>query len=191
MGNLKDLDDLLIDAPTAARNLLGWKLVHDTPEGRTGGYIVETEAYTEDDPASHAYGGPNKRNAAMFQRAGTIYIYFTYGMHYCLNIVAGRPGRGEAVLIRALEPSYGLELMKNRRGIVLLPHLTNGPAKLVQALGIKVMLNGSMINTMSLKLEPGLKPRQVMQAPRIGISKAVDVPWRFYIKGNRFVSRPS
>lgn len=181
--------DLLPDGLSGAKNLLGWKLVHETSEGITGGYIVETEAYNQDDPASHAYGGPTPRNEAMFEEAGTIYVYFTYGMHYCVNIVAGPKGRGEGVLIRALEPVEGIELMRKRRGVEVDLMLTNGPAKLVQAMGITKELNGATINTGSLKLVPGFKPKEIVQTTRIGINKAVDQSWRFYVKDNLFVSK--
>jgi DNA-3-methyladenine glycosylase len=182
--------DILSNALTAAPGLLGYKLVHDSPEGRTAGYIVETEAYDMTDPASHAYGGPNKRNAAMFETAGTVYVYFTYGMHYCVNIVTGEKGHGQGVLIRALEPVEGTELMRQRRGIGVLEQLTNGPAKLVQAMGITKEQGGTHIDEGAIRLEPGFRPESIVQTTRVGISKAVDQPWRFYIAGNRFVSKP-
>lgn len=184
-----ELATLLPDSLTAAQNLLGWKLVHETDEGVASGYIVETEAYHQDDVASHSYGGERVRNAPMFKQAGTIYVYFTYGMHYCVNIVAGSVGCGEGVLIRALEPVEGIELMKKRRGVDIEAQLTNGPAKLVQALGITKAQNGMMINSGQLRLEPGITPKEIVQTTRIGISKAIDQPWRFYIKGNPFVSK--
>ncbi len=183
------MDLLLADTLTAAEGLLGWKLTHESPEGVTSGYIVETEAYTMEDPASHAFGGPRLRNAAMFEAAGTIYVYFTYGMHYCVNIVTGPKGHGQAVLIRALEPVDGIDLMKQRRGVASNEKLTNGPAKLVQALGITKNLYGKRINDGPLKSEPGFKPEAVVQTTRVGISKAVEQPWRFYVANNRFVSR--
>jgi DNA-3-methyladenine glycosylase len=181
----------LSDALQAARTLLGWKFVHDSPEGRTAGYIVETEAYTMEDPASHAFGGPKVRNAAMFEPAGTIYVYFTYGMHYCVNIVTGAKGHGQGVLIRALEPVEGIELMQKRRKLDDIQQLTNGPAKLVQALGITRQHGGSHLTHGTIRLEPGFKPQEIVQTTRVGISKAVDQPWRFYVAGNRFVSKPA
>jgi DNA-3-methyladenine glycosylase len=180
----------LSDAVTGAQNLLGWKLVHDAPEGRTAGYIVETEAYSMEDPASHAFHGLSRRNAAMFEQAGTIYIYFTYGMHYCVNIVTGEAGHGQGALIRALEPVKGIELMKQRRGLSDIRQLTNGPAKLVQAMGITKRLYGQHVSKSVLRLEPGIKPELVTQTTRVGIKKAVEQPWRFYISGNPFVSKP-
>ncbi len=179
----------LSDALNGARSLLGRKLVHDSPEGRTAGYIVETEAYTMEDPASHTFMGETKRNRAMFQEAGTIYVYFTYGIHYCVNIVTGESGHGQAVLIRALKPVEGLELMKIRRNIQDVHRLTNGPAKLVQAMGISKALYGGHISKGPLHLEQGITPKEIIQTTRIGIKKAVDQPWRFYIAGNPYVSK--
>jgi DNA-3-methyladenine glycosylase len=171
-----------------ARALLGWKFVHDSPVGKLSGYIVETEAYHQDDPASHTYRGLTTRNAPMFEEAGTVYVYFTYGMHYCVNIVCGEKGRGEAVLIRALEPLDGIEIMKEKRGVNNLTSLSNGPAKLVQAMGIQYEQSGSVIGT-KLHLEKGFTPESVTQSTRVGITKAKDQPWRFYITGNSFVSK--
>jgi DNA-3-methyladenine glycosylase len=180
----------LSDSLTAARDLLGWRLVHKSPEGITSGYIVETEAYDMADPASHAYGGMRVRNAPMYESAGMVYVYFIYGVHYCMNIVTGPKGHGQAVLIRALEPIEGIELMKKRRGIENERLLTNGPAKLAQALGIGPRQNGVRLEENGLYLEPGIEVSEVVQTTRIGISKAVDHPWRFYIAGNDFISKP-
>lgn len=180
----------LSDSLTAARDLLGWKLVHESPEGRTSGYIVETEAYTQEDPASHTYGGKRLANAAMFEPAGTIYVYFTYGMHYCVNIVTGEKDHGEAVLIRALEPAEGVDLMRRRRKTDDKRNLCSGPAKLVQAMGITKLHGGTNLMDGSLKLEPGTSPKRIVQTTRVGISKAVDQPWRFYIADNPFISKP-
>jgi len=179
----------LSDAVTAAKGLLGWKLVHESPQGVTSGYIVETEAYGMDDQASHTYRGETVRNRAMFQEAGTIYVYFTYGMHYCANIVTGAKGHGQGVLLRALEPVDGIELMSQRRGLSDATRLTNGPAKLVQAMGITKEHNGTHLDHGGLRLEPGTIPTEIVQSTRIGIKKAIDQPWRFYIKDNAFVSR--
>lgn len=126
----------------------------------------------------------------MFRPAGTIYVYFTYGMHYCLNIVTGDEGNGQAVLIRALEPAEGVEIMKHRRNSANVFKLTNGPAKLVQALAIPKSYNGFSLGDRAFSLEPGFKPVEIVQTKRVGISKAAHEPWRFYIKDNRFVSMP-
>lgn len=179
----------LSSALAAAKSLLGWKLVHKTSEGLTSGYIVETEAYTMEDPASHAYGGRRVRNSSMYEAAGTIYVYFTYGMHYCMNIVTGEKDHGQGVLLRALEPVDGRELMHSRRGQVSDNNLTNGPAKLTQALGVSKVHNGAKLNSDEFWLEPGVKPGAIIQTTRVGISKAIDKPWRFYIKDNPYVSR--
>ena len=181
-----DLSDSLV----AARSLLGWELIHDSPEGTTSGYIVETEAYDMDDPASHAFGGPRKRNAAMFEAAGTVYVYFTYGVHFCMNIVTGQKGHGQGVLIRALEPLEGLELMKQRRGIADIAQLTNGPAKLAKAMGIGMEHGGSSLGVGPICLEPGIEVQETVQTTRVGISKAIDQPWRFYVAHNTYVSKP-
>lgn len=182
-------DMLHMGAVSAARQLLGWKLVHESAIGMTSGYIVETEAYTIEDPASHSYAGPTKRNAPMFSAAGTVYVYFTYGMHYCVNIVTGDKDHGQAVLIRALQPVDGLDIMQGRRHVVQPENLTNGPAKLVQAMGITMEHNNTQVFDGSLRLEKGITPRLVIETTRIGIKKAVKQPWRFYIADNPFVSR--
>jgi DNA-3-methyladenine glycosylase len=172
----------------AAPLLLGQKLVRESPEGTTSGYIVEVEAYTYQDPASHTYKGQTLRNAAMFKEAGTIYVYFTYGMHFCLNIVTGKLGEGEGVLIRALQPVDGIELMQRRRGRTDLMQLTNGPAKLVQAMGVSRADNLTSLDNGPLRLEPGFVPEAILQTPRIGIKQAVELPWRFLVANNPYVS---
>jgi DNA-3-methyladenine glycosylase len=187
MDTLKELQQ---GAVQAAPHLLGQKLVHRSPEGVTSGYIVEVEAYTQAEPASHTYKGQTTRNAAMFKEAGTIYVYFTYGMHFCMNIVAGSPGRGEAILIRALQPVEGIELMKQRRRLDDELQLTNGPAKLVQAMGVGRQHNLTSLAGGSLSLGPGFAPTRIIQSPRIGIRVATELPWRFYVAGNPYVSKP-
>ena len=155
--------------------------------------IVETEAYHQDDPASHSFRGLTKRTAPMFEAGGRLYVYFTYGMHYCLNIVTGPKGRGEAVLIRAGEPVEGIEIMQNNREVKDIKSLANGPGKLAQALGINdTKFSGVILNKLSINLEePSEKidKKQIIIGPRIGISKAVEVDARFYIKGSPFVSK--
>lgn len=185
----KQLTPNLSDSLTAARSLLGWEIIRESPDGITSGYIVETEAYDMFDPASHAFGGKRPRNSAMYESAGTIYVYLTYGMHYCMNIVTGNKGHGQGVLIRALEPNQGIDLMKTRRGIDDIKSLTNGPAKLTKAMGIKLDIGGTRINQADISLKPGILVGNITQTTRIGISKAVNQPWRFYITDNPFVSR--
>ena len=186
MNKLPDLSD----AVTAAKSLLGWKLVHESAEGRTAGYIVETEAYSQAEPSSHPYRGKTKRNQVMFERAGLIYVYFTYGMHYCVNIVTGELGHRQAVLIRALEPVEGIELMMQRRGKEDVRKLANGPANLVQAMGITMQnYADDVLDRQGLYLEPGIKPNKIVQTTRIGIRVGVDLPWRFYIADSPFISQ--
>lgn len=183
--------------------LLGWQLVHGSPAGTTSGIIVETEAYlSAGDPACHASRGQTARNQVMFGAGGQAYVYFTYGMHYCFNVVSGLEGRGEAVLIRALEPTEGKDLMARRRSAKVgnrLPNtkysipvtkLCSGPAKLVQAMGINMTLNGHSLTQKPLYLVPPSKPAtQIVTTTRIGISQAADLPLRWYIKDSRFISR--
>lgn len=152
--------------------------------------IVETEAYTQTDAASHSYKGKTPRTDIMFGPAGFLYVYFTYGMHFCCNIVTDKSGTGSAVLIRAVEPldhtSYLEDIRKQRS-----PNTTNGPAKLCQALSIDKSLNGHKLQYSPLKLIalPPLKTTMIVTTTRIGISKAKDKLWRFYIKDNTFVSK--
>jgi DNA-3-methyladenine glycosylase len=187
----KLLDELRKGSIIGAQALLGWELVRETEEGHVSGYIVETEAYHQDDPASHTYKGKTIRNSAMFGPAGTIYVYFTYGMHHCVNIVSGKEGVGEGILVRALQPKDGIELMKQRRNTEQIGQLTNGPAKLVQALGITPLHNATIIGKGDLHLKPGLvvQPKDIAVGTRIGISKAADELRRFYLKDNQFVSQ--
>ncbi len=185
------LPEILSDANTAAKHLLGCKLIHKTKEGIAAGIIVETEAYKADDPASHTYRGQTERNKVMFGPAGHAYVYFTYGMHYCFNIVTGPKNSGQAVLIRALEPVEGIDLMKKRRGIDDIYQLTNGPAKLVQAMGItRADYGANLFNGGRLRLEPGVKPAEIVQTIRVGIKNGIQQPWRFYIASNKNVSKP-
>lgn len=183
--------NFLDNALMAAKSLLGYKLLHVTPDGTTSGIIVETEAYMADDPASHTYRGQTARNKIMFGQPGYAYIYFTYGMHYCFNVVTGSEDHGQGVLIRALEPLEGIDLMKKRRGVEEVRNLTNGPAKLVQAMGITKDDYGEyLFGGGKLRIEPGIKPQQISKSGRIGIRLAVDELYRFYITGSPYVSRP-
>lgn len=184
------MENLLGDAVGAAKELLGYRLVNETDAGLAAGIIVETEAYTSDDPASHTFRGQTARNGVMFGPAGYAYVYFTYGTHYCFNVVTGPAGNGQAVLIRALEPVEGIKLMVKRRGKSNLGELCNGPAKLVQAMGIsKTDYGVNLLNGGNLRLEPGIKPSKIVQTTRVGIKQAIDHPWRFYITGSNYISK--
>jgi DNA-3-methyladenine glycosylase len=179
-------------ADEIAQRLLGSELVREINGQILRGKIVEAEAYDQTDVASHSYRGKTPRTEVMFGPAGHLYVYFTYGMHYCCNVVVGGDGHGSAVLLRALEPIEGSEIMsKNRRGQTG-ENLTNGPAKLCQALVIDKKWNGHDLNEPPVRLiiKPPIAQTQIVQTTRVGISKARDVPWRFYIKDNKFVSRP-
>lgn len=182
-----------LPAIEAAPKLLGCQLVRYTPQGVIRASIVETEAYNQDDPASHSFRGLTKRTAPMFAAGGRLYVYFTYGMHYCMNIVVGEEGRGEAVLIRAGEPLEGLEIMKQNRGIDEVIRLTNGPGKLCQAFGItNTKLSGQKLGKDTIDLLPApkiLPAESIGVSGRIGIRTATDQLWRFYIKGNPYVSK--
>lgn len=179
-----------MDATTAARRLLGAELIREINGETLGVRVIETEAYHQTDAASHSYRGRTPRTDVMFGKAGHLYVYFTYGMHYCCNIVVGEEGYGAAVLIRAVEPLEGqdrMQQLRDRDGV----ELTNGPAKLCQALQIDRSLNGHDLtkNPCRLILRDTLPPDQIAQTTRIGISKARDEPWRFYIRGNPYISR--
>lgn len=152
--------------------------------------IVETESYDQDDEASHAFGGEGRRNATMFKESGHLYVYFTYGMHYCCNVVTGHSGYGSGVLIRAVEPVIGKELAEQRRGVTGV-NATNGPAKTCSALGIDLRMNGHDLHQPPMRLFVGIcRPGEtVAVSRRVGISKARDAQRRFYIKGNEYVSR--
>ncbi|MBI4412175.1 MAG: DNA-3-methyladenine glycosylase [Deltaproteobacteria bacterium] len=174
-----------------ASRLLGHYLVHETAEGTTVGRIVETEAYLSDDPACHASRGMTKRNRVMFGPPGHAYVYFVYGMYYCFNVVTGPSGVGEAVLIRALEPVKGVDLMFERRPKADRPeNLCNGPAKLVLAMGISKEHNGISLCERPLWLEKNsFQKKEIVTTTRIGITEGAHLPYRFYLKNNPFVSR--
>ena len=157
--------------------------------GPTAGVIVEVEAYDATDPACHAFGGPTPRNEVLFGPPGIAYVYLSYGIHSLLNAVAEPEGSAAAVLIRALEPVEGIELMRERRGRE--DELCSGPGKLTEALGVGLDLNGAPITESPFELRPPASERpEVLSGPRIGITKAVDLPWRYCAAGNRFASRP-
>lgn len=175
----------------AAPKLLGCILERQLGNTTLRVRIVETEAYDQTDVASHSFNGETPRTSVMFGEPGHLYVYFTYGMHYCCNVVTGPKGHGAAVLIRAVEPLNGEEVMQELRGNKPGVEVTNGPAKTCQALSIDKALNGHHLSHSPLVLKPGtLAPDEsVIQTTRIGISKGVDLPWRFYIKDNPYVSK--
>ncbi len=167
-----------------ARALIGAGLFVDG----VGGLIVETEAYDAADPASHSFIGPTQRNRSMFGPGGRAYVYRIYGVHWCFNIVGQEPG--SAVLIRALEPTSGLELMRIRRGGAPDRRLCAGPGRLCQALGITSQHDGLRLDQAPFSLTPSLETPPIVIGPRIGISKAAEAPWRFGWRGSLFLSRP-
>ncbi|CAN7463256.1 DNA-3-methyladenine glycosylase [Acidovorax sp. LjRoot118] len=183
--------DFAAPAHEVARRLIGVTLLVDG----VGGRIVETEAYDQADPASHTFGGPTVRNAAMFGPPGHAYVYRSYGLHWCLNTVCREAGHGAGVLLRALEPTHGIGTMRERRGLQDVRLLCAGPGRLAQALGIDAGMNGvplhmppfALLQADALAAQEGAD--QIVAGPRIGISKAVDVPWRFGLKGSRYLSR--
>lgn len=188
MSRFPDFLDRPVDE--VAQLLLGCELERQIERRVVRVRIVETEAYDQDDEASHAYGGMRQRNVTMFGPSGYLYVYFTYGMHYCCNIVTGRSGYGSGVLVRAVEPVVGRELLESRRGMAGV-NATNGPAKLTQALGIDLQMKGHDLRLPPLRLYAGnLQPgEQIASSPRIGISRAQESLRRYYIAGNTYVSK--
>jgi len=161
--------------------------------GESAGVIIETEAYDASDPACHAYIGLTARNRVLFGPPGRAYVYLSYGIHSLLNVVAEPEGDAAAVLIRALEPTVGVELMRARRGRSELAELCSGPGKLTEALGVGLELNGADLSSPPFAISPppdGWRQVEVVSGPRIGITKAVELPWRYCAAGNRHVSRP-
>lgn len=181
------------DTVEVARALIGCVLAHETHDGLLAGRIVETEAYLGAiDAAAHSFRGRTERNAAMFGSPGRAYVYFIYGMHECFNVVTAPRGIGEAVLVRALEPLAGIDVMHARRGRGDLRGLCSGPGKLTCALGIDRSLNGADLVRGPLGVfEPRIPidPRDVIASRRIGISVAQERLWRFTLRGSAFVSR--
>ena len=172
-----------------ARELIGCEL----RVGETAGVIVETEAYEESDPACHAYIGRTARNEVLFGPPGHAYVYLSYGIHSLLNFVTEPEGTASAVLIRALEPTDGIELMRERRGRDEIEHLCSGPGKLSEALGVGLTLNGADLFRPPFELvarERAWPREKITASPRIGITKAAELPWRYSVEGSRFVSRP-
>ena len=177
------IDFLDRDAAAVAPDLLGTKLL----VAGVGGLIVETEAYHPQDPASHSFRGPTPRNQAMFAGPGRVYVYRSYGIHWCINFVCHG---ASAVLIRALEPTDGIATMRERRGLEDVRMLCSGPGKLCEALAVTGELDGRMLTARPFKIVLPTGPLDAAIGPRIGITKAADVPWRFGVKGSRYLSKP-
>lgn len=195
--NSDGLAALLSDtADIVAPRLLGWEIERELDGQLLRGRIVETEAYDQTDAASHSYRGRTPRTDVMFGPPGRLYVYFTYGMYYCCNVVAGPEGRGSAVLLRAIEPLEGEDVMlANRQAASKAKisglQITNGPAKLCQALRLDKQANGHDLRLPPIRLiiKPSAAASDIVQTTRIGISQATDAPWRFYIRNNRYVSK--
>jgi DNA-3-methyladenine glycosylase len=169
-----------------APELIGSELV----VAGVGGVIVEVEAYDPDDPASHAHRGRTPRNGAMFGPPGHAYVYRSYGLHWCLNLVCEPEGVASAVLVRALEPTVGLDVMAARRGLEDERLLCSGPGRLCQALGVTGDLDGAPLDRPPFALRPRAAPPEVVSGTRIGITRAAGLPWRYGLRGSRFLSRP-
>jgi len=181
--------DFLAPSDEVARALIGAEVYVDG----VGGRIVETEAYDREDPASHSFSGLTERNGVMFGPPGRVYVYRSYGIHWCLNFVCREEGHGAAVLIRAIEPLQGLDTMRERRGLAGDSDerlLCAGPGRLAQAMGVTHDLNGRRLDRAPFELRSRAHEVPVVVGPRIGISKAVDVPWRFGLAGSRYLSKP-
>lgn len=188
MPRLLHLQDFAHDAPVVAHALIGATLFVDG----VGGIIVETEAYDHSEPASHCYPGPTPRNQVMFGPPGHAYVYRSYGIHWCLNFVCCEDGHGAGVLIRALQPTHGLDRMRERRRTLDERLLCAGPGRLGQALGIAPAHYGLRLDHPPFEVHAAPasgSPVQVLSGPRIGISKAVGLPWRFGLAGSRYLSR--
>lgn len=155
-----------------------------------GGLIVEVEAYHHTDPAAHSFRGETPRNAVMFGPPGFAYVYRSYGIHWCVNFVCERAGSASAVLIRAIEPTMGIDEMQRRRGLENISALCSGPGKLTQAMGITIAHNGLPLDAAPIELFGRSGDIEVVTGIRIGITKAVDLPWRYGLKGSRFLSKP-
>lgn len=170
------------EAAIVAPELIGATFLVDG----VGGIIVEVEAYHPTDPASHSFAGKTERNAAMFGPPARTYVYRSYGIHWCMNFVCAG---ASAILLRAIEPTHGLEIMRARRGLEDIRTLCSGPGKVGQALAIDRTLDGKSLTRKQFALTLAPAPSEILIGPRIGITKAADVPWRFGLKGSRFVSR--
>jgi DNA-3-methyladenine glycosylase len=169
-----------------ARDLIGTTLLVDG----VGGRLVEVEAYRHTEPAAHSFGGETARNAVMFGPAGYAYVYRSYGIHWCLNFVCEPKGSAAAVLIRALEPTAGLAVMRRRRGVADPRLLCSGPGKLCEALRVTALHNGLALTEPPFELFARTGTVEIVTGPRIGLTKAVDLPWRYGEKDSRFLSKP-
>jgi DNA-3-methyladenine glycosylase len=169
-----------------APGLIGATLLVDG----VGGIIVEVEAYHHTDPAAHSFRGPTDRNAVMFGPPGYAYVYRSYGIHWCVNFVCEAAGSASAVLIRAIEPTQGLPVMRRRRGLADVRLLCSGPGRLCEALRITDKQNGLALDRPPFELFARERAVEVVAGPRIGLTKAVDLPWRYGEKGSRFLSKP-
>ena len=155
-----------------------------------GGIIVELEAYHHTEPAAHSYRGPTPRNQVMFGPPGYVYVYRSYGIHWCVNFVCEKAGSASAVLIRALEPTHGIAAMRRRRHLDDERALCSGPGKLTEALGITIAHNGLPLDTPPMALYARAEKPEIVAGVRIGITKAVELPWRYGLKGSKFLSKP-
>ena len=155
-----------------------------------GGIIVEVEAYHHSEPAAHSFRGPTPRNRVMFGPAGFSYVYRSYGIHWCVNFVCEKEGSASAVLIRALEPTHGMPLMRRRRGLHDARSLCSGPGKLCEALGITIAQSELPLDKPPIALHARIGKVDIVSGLRIGITKAVDLPWRYGLKGSKFLSKP-
>ena len=169
-----------------APDLIGATLLVDG----VGGVIVEVEAYHHTDPAAHSYRGQTERNGIMFGPPGFAYVYRSYGIHWCMNFVCEAEGSASAVLIRALEPTAGIAAMRRRRAVPDLRALCSGPGKLCEALGVTIKHNGLALDRPPIELRARAAVPEIVAGPRIGITKAVDAPWRYGLKGSKFLSKP-
>jgi len=171
---------------TVAPDLIGATLLF----GNVGGVIVEVEAYHHTDPAAHSFRGPTQRNSVMFGPPGFAYVYRSYGIHWCLNFVCEQEGSASAVLIRALAPTHGLATMRRRRGLREERLLCSGPGRVCEALGITSAHNGLPLTKPPFRLLGRTDRVEIVSGPRIGITKAIELPWRYGLKGSRFLSKP-
>lgn len=185
-----DFSWLEVSAEDAARRLLGCEIMSEINGQTVRVKIVEVEAYDQHDEASHTFRGQMARNSSMYKAAGHLYVYFTYGMHYCINIVCGDEGFGSGVLIRAVEPLAGVDVIEKRRGITG-KNMTNGPGKVAQALGITLQYNGHYLDELPIMLvqQPAMTNHDIVTVTRIGISKAAHELRRYYIASNEYISK--